>query len=195
MSWISFLEDHGFELQKPPALRDVGVVGDMGLVGAELWHRGDLRLVMTRHEIGWESSWTEARLMKADDPPFEPIGTIANRIGVEGWPGAHDFDLFVRYFDQILTYYVYKFLLDRGFTVQTNDHRGAGRFTLVLKRGDLVARMEMNGDEEHVDFNGMSLADVYRTLDIDAHRFADLRKHIDVILAWLDSTEAVIVRG
>lgn len=184
MSWIEFLEDHGFELQSPPALRDVSVPGETSLVGAELWHRGDLRLVMTRHEIGWESYWTGARLMKADDPPYEPISAIVTRIGVEGWSGAQDMDLFIRYYDEILAYYTYKFLLDRGFAVQTNN-------PLVLKRRDLVLRI----DEERGDFNGMSLAEVYRTLDLDAHGFADLRKHIDVVLAWFDSDETIVVRA
>jgi len=191
VSWIAFLESHGFERRKP-------TLPGVGLEGTQLWYRGDLRLLIAEHAADGGIGvvpWTEIRLMEADHPPYESLETVLTRIGVDWLREAHPLVLLGEYMDHILAYYTYKFLLDRGFGLETNDNRGDGRFTLLFKRGDLVLRIEMDGEEEHIDFNGMPLADVYRTLGIEAHGFADMRKHIDAIVAWLDSTEVITVRG
>jgi len=99
--------------------------------------------------------------------------------------------------DALLAHLTYAFLIDRGFRLARNDHRGNGEFTLVFQRGPLRLRMEVGPDEQvSIEFNDTELEawtplrhllrHIGGTPEPERDRFEDLRQHIDRILAFYD---------
>lgn len=168
-----FLEERDFQLTR----RRVFHAGD-GFVAE--WLRGELRLAIRRPENDPD---IHISFQDGADGVVTNLYPLLSHLGIRPRPLSAPIEVLRNAIDRIIVHYTYAFLVDRGFRLASNDNRGGGSYTLVFRRAGLDLRIDVNGDDEHIDLNGVSLAEVLRANGIEGRSFADLRKHIDVILA------------
>jgi hypothetical protein len=167
-----FIDERGFQLVRRRIFAADGFYAE--------WVRGELILEIRRGEgerdlvIGFRDGKGGA---------YTSMWALLWHLGIEPRPLSAPIEVLRTYISSFLAHYTYSFLVDRGFQLASNDNRGGGSSTLMFRRGDLDLRIDVKRGEERIDLNGVPLADVLGAQGIKGASFADLRKHIDLILA------------